>query len=128
MDVTISSPVHSDDLFVSDSYKPWDPYDDSSQQQRQANKLNLCQFADWDSERTYDEDPPSYIHYSIEWKVMVNNRAIMPKDTEQDIVLAPADYWEHSGENVSGCRSLGRKLISSPSSSSSSAGIGGHYL
>jgi hypothetical protein len=28
-------------------------------------------------------------------KVTVNNRAIMPKDTEQDIILAPADYWEH---------------------------------
>jgi hypothetical protein len=27
--------------------------------------------------------------------VIVNNRAIMPKDMEQDIVLAPADYWEH---------------------------------
>jgi hypothetical protein len=25
----------------------------------------------------------------------VNNRAIMPKDTEQDIVLAPAAYWQH---------------------------------
>ena len=35
------------------------------------------------------------IHYSIEWKVTVNNRAIMPKDMEQDIVLALADYWEH---------------------------------
>ena len=41
----------------------------------------IYQFADWDSERTYDEDPPSYIHYSIEWKVTVNDRAIMPKDT-----------------------------------------------
>ena len=25
----------------------------------------------------------------------VNNRAIMPKDTEQDVVLAPAAYWQH---------------------------------
>jgi hypothetical protein len=24
-----------------------------------------------------------------------NNRAIMPKDTKQDIVLAPADHWQH---------------------------------
>ena len=43
-------------------------------------------------QRTYDE---SYIRYSIEWKVTVNNRAIIPKDTEQDIVLAPAAYWQH---------------------------------
>jgi len=83
IDVTMSSPVPSDDLFVSDSYEQhWDPYDDASQQQTQANKLEFCQFLDWDSERIYDEDPPSHIHYSIEWKVTVNNRAIMPKDTE----------------------------------------------
>jgi hypothetical protein len=25
----------------------------------------------------------------------LNNRAIMQPDTEQDIVLAPAAYWEH---------------------------------
>jgi hypothetical protein len=25
----------------------------------------------------------------------VNNRAIMPKDTLQDMVLAPANSWEH---------------------------------
>jgi hypothetical protein len=95
IDVTMSSPVPSDDPFESDSYEPWDLYDYPSQQQTQADKLKLCQFADWDSERTYDENPPSYIHYSIEWKVTVNNRAIIPKDTEQDIVLALADYWEH---------------------------------
>jgi hypothetical protein len=84
IDVTMSSPVPSDDLFVSDSYEEqhWDPYDDASQRQTQANKLEFCQFLDWDSERTYNEDPPSYIYYLIEWKVTVNNRAIMLKDTE----------------------------------------------
>ena len=92
----MSSPSPSHDPFASDLYEPWDPFKDmSSQQQTQVSKLQLCQFADWDSERSYNEDPPCYIHYSIEWKVTVNNRAIMPKDTEQDVVLAPADYWEH---------------------------------
>lgn len=54
----------------------------------------MRQLTDWDDERTYDEDPRSYtdIHYTIEWKVTVNNRA-MPKDTEQDVVLARAPYW-----------------------------------
>jgi hypothetical protein len=94
---TMSSPDPSDNPF--DSYDQWDPYDDCSQQQTQAtraNKLGLCQLLGWDSERIYDEDPPIYIHYSIERKVTVNNRAIMPKDTEQDIVLALAAYWQHS--------------------------------
>jgi hypothetical protein len=92
----MNSPSPSHDPFASDSYEPWDPFEDvPSQQQTQASKLQLCQFADWDSERLYDEDPPQYIHYSVEWKVTVNNRAIMPKDTEQDVVLALADCWEH---------------------------------
>ena len=63
--------------------------------QTQADELKLCQLPNWDSKRTYDDDPPVYIHYSIEWKVTVNNRAIMRPDTEQDIVLAPAAYWQH---------------------------------
>lgn len=73
----------------------WDPFDNSSQQQTQADKLTFCQLADWDSDRTYDEDPPSYIYYSVEWKVTVNNRAIMPKDTEQYVVLPLVDCWNH---------------------------------
>jgi hypothetical protein len=89
----MSSPNPSRDSF--DQYDDqWDPYDYSSQQTQtneQTNKLKFCQLSDWDSKKTYDE---SYIHYTIEWKMTVNNRAIMPKDTEQDIVLAPAAHWQ----------------------------------
>ena len=85
----MSSPNPSHDSFAFDPYDQWDPYDDSSQRQTQTNELKFCQLPNWDSERTYNE---SYIHYSIEWKVTVNNRAIMPKDTGQDIVLAPAAF------------------------------------
>ncbi|KAH7336026.1 hypothetical protein BKA65DRAFT_505489 [Rhexocercosporidium sp. MPI-PUGE-AT-0058] len=53
----------------------WDPFEDPSQEHTQADN-------GWD------------IQYSIEWKVAVNNRAIMPKITEPEIVLEPADYWE----------------------------------
>jgi hypothetical protein len=71
----------------------WDPFDDDVQQQTQlqVDKLGFCQLTDWDEERTYNVDPPKYIHYSIEWRVRVNNRELS-KDTEQDLVLARAAY------------------------------------
>jgi hypothetical protein len=37
------------------------------------DKLALLQLSDRDREKLYDEEPPSSIHYSIEWKVTVNN-------------------------------------------------------
>jgi hypothetical protein len=89
------SPDPSHNSFPSEGNDQWDPYDDPfdepSQRQTQTNELKLCQLFDWDSGRTYDD---SYIRYSTEYKVTVNNRAIMPKDTEQGIVLAPAAYWQ----------------------------------
>jgi hypothetical protein len=73
----------------------WHPFDEDSfsrEQTQQEDKLGFCQLTDWDEERAYDEDPPKYIHYSIEWKVTVNNREVS-KETEPDLVLAPASYW-----------------------------------
>ncbi|KAH8588256.1 hypothetical protein B0O99DRAFT_373214 [Bisporella sp. PMI_857] len=86
----MSSPDLSDDLFEAE--EPWDPYADSSQQSTHTNQVKLCPLLDWHSERTYNE---SYMRYSVEWKVTVNNRAIMPKDTEQDVILVLAAFWSH---------------------------------
>ncbi|KAL7940201.1 hypothetical protein V8C42DRAFT_338230 [Trichoderma barbatum] len=37
-------------------------------------------------------DKQRYIHYELEWKLTVNNRQVA-KQTEQDLVLAPGDFW-----------------------------------
>ena len=63
-----------------------------SPQSQLPQKLVFCQLTDWDEDKAYDEDPPSCVHYSIEWKVTVNNR-VVSKDTEPDVVLAPGPYW-----------------------------------
>jgi len=58
----------------------------------QLQKLQFLQLAEWNEHNSYGEDEPSCLHYSIEWKVSVNNR-IISKDTEQDLVLVPSAYW-----------------------------------
>jgi hypothetical protein len=55
-------------------------------------KLELLNLEEWDESETYDDDPPTCLHYSIEWKVTLNNKLIS-KDTEPDLVLAPRFYW-----------------------------------
>lgn len=46
----------------------------------------------------YNENLPTNIHFAVEWKVTHNeknkrNKKVVSRDTEQDIVLAPAAYW-----------------------------------
>lgn len=52
------------------------------------SRILVSQMSDWNEAFAYDEQPPSCIHYSIEWKFTLNNRCIS-KDTEPDLVLAP---------------------------------------
>jgi hypothetical protein len=55
-------------------------------------KLQFLSLDEWDERNSYEEDEPSCLHYSIEWRVLVNNKKISD-DTEEDLVLAPIAYW-----------------------------------
>jgi hypothetical protein len=61
------------------------------QTQPEPDKLRFLQRDEWNEHNSYEEKIPTYIHYSIEWKVIVNNKE-PSKDTEQDLVLIPIAY------------------------------------
>ncbi len=63
-----------------------------SQRQPAKGTLSFVPYADWDPEQAYNDLPPSCVHYFIEWKLTVNRR-IIAKQTENDLVVAPSDFW-----------------------------------
>jgi hypothetical protein len=80
------------DPFISDSDDEWNPYGGTqSQEHTQVNEVGLSQVADHESNS--NDDQLSTLRYSIHCKVRVNQRSILD-DTEQDVALAPAVYWD----------------------------------
>jgi hypothetical protein len=63
-----------------------------TQTQPKPDKLRFLQLDEWNEHNSYEEEVPTCIHYSIEWKVAVNSKELS-KDTERDLVLAPTAYW-----------------------------------
>ncbi|KAH7363608.1 hypothetical protein B0T11DRAFT_354015, partial [Plectosphaerella cucumerina] len=57
--------------------------------------LSFVSLIDFDPEENYDENPPSYIRYGLEWTLRLNQKKIAFQ-TEPDVVLAPSDFWNHT--------------------------------
>ncbi|KAJ5009694.1 hypothetical protein K4K57_008395 [Colletotrichum sp. SAR 10_99] len=57
-----------------------------------SDRLPLLQLSDWDEDGLYNEQPPTCVHYSIEWKLTANKK-LVARDSEPDLVLAPNAYW-----------------------------------
>ncbi|KAH6653382.1 hypothetical protein BKA67DRAFT_319170 [Truncatella angustata] len=84
------------------SHEPFaDPHDeppndrssrDRSTQRCGRSSLPLLQLADWDKNKSYDDEIPTCIHYSIEWKMLYRKKKVF-QNTEPDLVLAPGAYW-----------------------------------
>jgi hypothetical protein len=63
--------------------------------QPQSDQLNFPPFAEWEEGGEYDEQPPRYFCYTIEWKLILNRKAV-GRVTEEDLAVAPSEYWEET--------------------------------
>lgn len=50
---------------------------------------------EWEKSGEYDELPLRYVCYLIAWKLILNRKTV-GKVTEEDLVIAPSDYWGKS--------------------------------
>lgn len=69
-----------------------------SQQTVRGAALPLLQLSDWNENLAYDEYPPTCIHYSIVWNLLLKKgerrtKLMYKPELEQDLVLAPGALW-----------------------------------
>jgi hypothetical protein len=59
---------------------------------RRRQEIRQAEEDEDNEDNAYDEHPPTCIHYSVEWKLIVEKKLIA-KETEPDLVLAPSAFW-----------------------------------
>lgn len=57
------------------------------------DKLAFISREVWIPGTVCEEETPTHLSYNVEWRLMVNKKAIA-RDTEQGVVLHPADCWQ----------------------------------
>lgn len=63
--------------------------------------LPLLQASEWDEQATYNENPPSCVHYDLTWKISLNKGTtrltnLTESRTENNLVLAPGAFWKRT--------------------------------
>lgn len=56
-------------------------------------KLRVLRLEEWDRDKSYNDDPATCLHYSIEWSATLDGKEVL-RDTEPDLVLNPAAHWQ----------------------------------
>ena len=69
------------------------PTRDCATDRLQSSQLNFLPFAEWGKGDEYDEYPPHYVCYTIAWKLVLNRKTV-GKVTEDDLIVAPSEYWD----------------------------------
>jgi len=54
-------------------------------QQSNPKRLTFIEEADWNPGKTYNEDPPTYLRYSIWWKVTVQREILNRRNVSSDM-------------------------------------------
>ncbi|KXH56230.1 hypothetical protein CNYM01_13770 [Colletotrichum nymphaeae SA-01] len=55
--------------------------------------LPFLDYHGWASSQSYDEQPPRWLLYTMQWKLTLNSRKAV-EQTEQNLVIAPSDFWK----------------------------------
>ncbi|EFW21420.1 conserved hypothetical protein [Coccidioides posadasii str. Silveira] len=55
--------------------------------------LEFLPLAKWVEGKDYEKQSPNYICYTIAWRIIINHR-VETRETEQDLIIAPCEYWE----------------------------------
>jgi hypothetical protein len=63
--------------------------------QAQQKRLRFIHPDEWDQDKSCNEDSPTALRYSVEWRVNLNSKPVA-LDTLPNVVLAPAAFWQRS--------------------------------
>lgn len=57
-----------------------------------SQKLRFLRLNEWDKNKSYNKNPPTWIHYLVVWSALLNRKEFL-RDSQPNLVLNPGDYW-----------------------------------